>query len=108
MITKSINIQDSVQKSFRMTGLYPLNRLVILGNCSSWSKTQPQAEDILAVTRLSIARANRNGWVTDPEIHAEVGVLVYFGPPLKSAYTVFNQWCACWDNQIMRLRSASV
>jgi len=36
--------------------------------------------------------------VTDPDIHAEVGALVDFGPPLKSAVTVFNQWRACWDN----------
>ena len=91
IITKSIN-NDSVQKLLRMTGLHPLNPLVSLCSCRSWSQTpKPQAQAILAAVDPLLQIARPNGLVTDPEIHTEAGALVDFGPPPKSACTVCNR-----------------
>ena len=79
--------------------MYPLDRNIILANCSSWRSTPTaQARAILAAIDPLIEIARTNGWVKDPEIHAAVGDLVDFGPATKTEYTTFNQRRACWGN----------
>ena len=98
IISKSINL-SSVQKSFKLTGMYPLDSNIILKNCSSWHSTPTaQAHAILDAIDPLIEIARTNGWVKDSEIHSAVGDLVDFGKPLKTEYTPFNQRRACWGN----------